>query len=533
MRVSLLTVAFVAAMSLQSFAQQPGIQNWRPYDKRGINVFETKKNDSVQFDGVKVRIGAGFTQGFQSFSHQNSTRALLADQVGAVTTYWIQDDNGNFINRATGAAAPGTFTQSNRVYGAWLYTPDPDGAPNTQRVLTNSNQLYEMQGGYPLAQANLYFDVQLADGVRLHLANYMASHHHNEFWVKGGYIQVDKVDFLNNDFMSQLWNNMTLKVGHMEINYGDAHYRRSDGGMTFYNPFIENNIMDAFTTEIGAEVYWMKNDITLMMGYTDGEIQGNVTKPNDRKPNLYWKAAYDKQFSDDLRFRLSGTLLNTKSSIRNTLFGGDRTGSNYQFVMDNNAATVTGQFTSGRFNPGITDNVTAWVLNPFLKFKGFELFGTYEVVKGNTAMENGEIQFVDADNNDGTARPVFGKLDDRKATQLAVDVLYRFGSSEQFYIGGKYNKVNAEIVLGQAANPSSAYMYQGDRYDVSIARTAFGGGWFATKNILLKGEYVMQKYTDFPEFFDNFSTSATGYKDSSMFANGKFDGFVIQGVIAF
>ncbi len=46
----------------------------------------------------------------------------------------------------------------------------------------------------------------------------------------------------------------------MEINYGDAHFRRSDGGNTFWNPFLENNIMDAFTTEIGAELYWRKKE---------------------------------------------------------------------------------------------------------------------------------------------------------------------------------------------------------------------------------------------------------------------------------
>ena len=45
----------------------------------------------------------------------------------------------------------------------------------------------------------------------------------------------------------------------MEINYGDAHFRRSDGGNTMWNPSLKkNNLMDAFTTEIGAELYWQK-----------------------------------------------------------------------------------------------------------------------------------------------------------------------------------------------------------------------------------------------------------------------------------
>ena len=33
---------------------------WRPYDKTGINVFETtKRPDSIAFDGLRVRFGAG------------------------------------------------------------------------------------------------------------------------------------------------------------------------------------------------------------------------------------------------------------------------------------------------------------------------------------------------------------------------------------------------------------------------------------------------------------------------------------------
>ena len=50
----------------------------------------------------------------------------------------------------------------------------------------------------------------------------MASHHHYETWVKGGYVQVDKVGFLKSEWLDKVWKNLTLKAGHMEINYGDA-----------------------------------------------------------------------------------------------------------------------------------------------------------------------------------------------------------------------------------------------------------------------------------------------------------------------
>ena len=268
-------------------AQRGDIQYFRYYDQRGINVFENQKTDTVVYDGFKLRLGANFTQGFQSLKHSN----------------------------------------------------------------TSEVPLYDLAPGFPLAQANLNIDVQLVDGVRLNLVSYMSAHHHNETWVKGGYVQVDKVGFLKSDAMNRLWQNLTLKVGHMEINYGDAHYRRSDGGNTFWNPFMENNIMDAYTTEIGAELYWHKKSVLVMFGMTNGEIQGSVTKASDRSPSIYGKVGYDKSFGEGNRIRLTGSFLSKSSSISGTLYGGDRTGSNYQYVMEPTTATLTANAFAGRMNP--------------------------------------------------------------------------------------------------------------------------------------------------------------------------------------
>jgi len=435
---------------MMAFAQfQPAIQNFRYYDQRGVNVFETPKDDTVVYEGLKLRIGAGFTQGYQSLNHSNGL------------------------------------------------TDEP-------------SKLYSMGGGFPLAQANFNIDVQLYDGISLNLVSYMSSHHHNEFWVKGGFLQVDKVTFLNSEFMNNLWKNLTLKVGHMEVNYGDAHFRRSDGGHTLWNPWIENNIMDEFTTEIGAELYFKKNGFLAMAGYTDGEIQGNVSAPTpgsgdekQRKPSFYFKAGFDKQLQDNLRIRLTGSMMTTKSSIGNTLFGGDRTGSNYQYVMENSPVTLTGNAFSGRFNPGFRDNVTAFMVNPFVKFSGLEVFGTFEWASGNSAFENGE----------GTS---YAAESDRKSNQTAFEALYRFGKNEKFYLGARYIKVSATLAEGYSATAA------GTRYDVSIDRTSIGGGWFITRNVLLKGEYVNQNYNDFK------NTGA-----NARFYEGNFNGIVIQGAISF
>ena len=441
------------AFTLGAYAQQAPIQYFRPYDQKGVNVFETSKVDTVGYEGIKLRIGANFTQQFQSLRHSNAENI-----VGEV----------------------------------------------------NKNALYDLSPGFNLAMANLNLDAQLADGVRVSLVSYMSTRHHNEFWVKGGYFQIDKVGFLNNEFMNNLWKNLTLKIGHMEINYGDAHFRRSDGGNALYNPFVENNIVDAFATEIGGELYWQKSGFLAMVGITDGEVQGSVTKGDDREPSFYGKAGYDNFVADELRVRLTGSLYTTKSSISSTLYSGDRAGSRYYLVMEALNANAKDNFTSGRVNPNFKDNVTAIMVNPFVKFKGLELFGTYEVLKGNSQVENGEIQSNDP------AQPALTKLENRSFNQYAVDALYRF-ANDKVYIGGKYNVVEGDLAFGQStAQPNIS---QGARDNVKVERTAIAAGWFVTPNILMKAEYVTQKYRDFPA--------------ADLRNNGKFEGFVVEGIIGF
>ncbi|MEP7143034.1 MAG: hypothetical protein ABI707_09195 [Ferruginibacter sp.] len=413
---------------------------WRPYDQRGINVFETTKTpDTLTYEGARVRFGAGFTQQYQSLKQENKT-AL---------------DNGG------------------------------------------ANKLYPLQSGFMTAQANLFMDVQLADGIRLNVTSYMSARHHNEQWVKGGYIQFDKLPF-KGKFWTNLMEIATIKIGHMEVNYGDAHFRRSDGGQTIYNAFMDNLIVDDFATEIGGEVYLQKNGLFGMVGMTNGMIKGNIdstykTAADDntkRSPSIYLKGGIDKTIGDLARIRVSGSFYHNGSNAGSglTLFGGDRTGSNYQDVMEKapygtaNPASTAVAF-SGRANPGFSKKINTIMLNGFLKVKGVELFGTYETAKGRTKTE----------------------ITDRKMNQLAAEFVYRFGQAENLFIGARYNTVKMQLA--------------GMANDIKINRTAFAAGWFVTRNVMMKGEYVIQNYKDFP---------TADYR-----SGGKFNGFVVEAVVGF
>ena len=415
------------------------IQHFRPYTQRGINVFEPPKDDGTTFDGPALKIGAAFTQQFQGLRHENS-----ADSV------------------RTSAASP-----------------------------VNANRLMEIGSGFNNAVANLYLDAQIARGIRVALTTYLSSRHHNETWVKDGYLLIDASPF-DVELLNTLMRYVTVKAGHFEVNYGDAHFRRTDNGNAMYNPFVGNYILDAFTTEVGAEAYVRTpQGFLAMVGVTGGEIRGNVTRPDDRGPAFLGKIGFDRQFTPLVRARLTGSVYTVNKSPASTLYAGDRAGSRYYMVLENSAATESAQFTSGLVNPGFRREVTALMLNPFVKIGGLELFGLAERATGRG--------YQPAPN------ALLPETDERDVDHYAVDAVYRFLPGDRLYVGGRYNTVRGELA--------------GITDEVSVDRVEVGGGWFITPSIMLKGEYVTQKYNDFPT--------------RDIRSGGKFDGFMIEGVVAF
>ena len=122
----------------------------------------------------------------------------------------------------------------------------------------DQNQLMPIGSGFNTATANLFLNVAAGAGIRVAVETYASARHHNETWVKDGYFLIDDSP-IENALLDRIMQVATLKVGHFEVNYGDQHFRRSDNGQTIYNPFVGNFVIDAFTTEIGAEAYLRKN----------------------------------------------------------------------------------------------------------------------------------------------------------------------------------------------------------------------------------------------------------------------------------
>lgn len=410
-----------------SMAPAIEIQNFRPEDMRGINVFEAPKVEPAEYTGFKLQFGGAFTQQFQGLDHSNTAAPRLVAGVDA-------------------------------------------------------NKLVRIGHGPNNAVANLYLNAQLARGIRVSMTTYSSSRHHNETWVKDGYLLIDALPF---DFapLTAAMKYITIRAGHFEINYGDAHFRRTDNGNAIRNPLIGNYIMDAFTTEIGMEVYARKNSFMGMLGMTGGEVRGMIAQPEKRSPTFLAKIGVDKTFSEELRFRLTASSYATSKSVNNTLFSGDRAGSRYYDVLENTTSSESAQAWSGSMQPGLRNSIHSFVINPFLQFRGLELFGNIERARGRAALETAN----------------------REWKQNVAEATYRLLPNKRLYVSGRYNTVNGQLVVGAA--------------DVNVKRTQVGGGFFLTPNILTKLEFVNQTYNNFPK--------------TDIRNGGKFRGFMVEGVVAF
>jgi hypothetical protein len=476
---TVLAVLLLLVMAATVTAQK--IQYSRSYDKRGINVFEPSKKDSVVYEGFKIRIGGSFTQDYQSIKSTNKAN-------------YVPTSGSNPLNK-------------NLLTGL---------VKNTNGAFQNNDSLNSRMNGFNLAMANLNFDIQIDDGIRVFLENYMSARHHNEFWVKGGYIQIDKLPMFNNPEWFTKY--LRVKIGHFQPNFGDFQHRRSDGGNTIFNPFAENLLLDAFTTEIGGEVYvFPTSDVMVMGGITSGFINGNIQPTAEvvnsngvvrtkRSPSIFGKVAFDKQVKTDLRVRLSASVYNNSNIVRNTLFAGDRTGSHYFAVMEpaqigGTATTITANFTSGRLDPGVSNRVMALNVSPFVKYKGLEVQGGYDNIKGSV--------FADVASNEWIKR---------EWNQLYGELVYRFLKNESLYIGTRYVTATGEP-NGLRYGPADAGKTNGAQAKINVNRLAFAAGYFPTRNMLLKVEYVNQKYNDIPW---------ADYRNEA-----KFSGFLIEAVIGF
>ena len=171
-------------------------------------------------------------------------------------------------------------------------------------------------------------------------------------------------------------------------------------------------------------------------------------------------------------------------SLSNTLYGGDRAGSRYYYVLREHRGDRSGPEDSGLINPGFKNKVTAMQLNPFVKFRGLE------ALRRRSSGPTGKAI-------DGDRRADLESVRGRHGLPLPAE--------------RSCTSARATTAL-RASSPASPATSGPNRWQ-------FGGGWFVTPNVLAKVEYVNQKYF--------------GYPTTNIRNGGQFKGFMLEGVVAF
>jgi len=342
-----------------------------------------------------------------------------------------------------------------------------------------------IQAGLILPTANLDINAKIMKGFNAKLEIMLSSHHHNETYVKGGYATIDSLDFVTPGFASDFMDHATFKIGVDDIDFGDAHFLRTDNAAVFSNPFIMNLAVESYMQAGFLELLyrWPSLDAFALAGITNGQVNPDDVKKSEGSGaySYYAKLGYDSQLSKALRLRVTESVFYVRGTSKNSLYLGDKAGNVAREIFNNTTTTAGNDFGAGWQALADYKDLTVSMTNLFAKYGGTEFFGLLEI----------------ADGADSTGSSM-------KMLHYAVNGVQRFGEHDRFYAAARYE--NAVTDLG--SDPS----------DNTLTQTEAALGWFLSENAMMKAEYIEQKRKHFAEY--------VGGKAS-------FDGYMVCAALSF
>lgn len=331
----------------------------------------------------------------------------------------------------------------------------------------------ELKDGLSLPTANLDLNAKVLSGFNVKLETMLSSHHHHETFVKGGYATIDNLDFVYKGFAKDFMDNATIKVGVNDINYGDAHFRRTDNADVMSNPFINNMGVEGYLQAGFLELLYRFPSINAFAlgGITNGEVNPDDVTAGDGKDaySFYAKAGWDSQLSKDTRVRLSQSAFFVKDTTKNRLYMGDKAGNVPRKIFSSDDF-------GGVWNAvGGYRDLTATMTNLFVKKGSTEFFGL--------------VEFADGKNQTN---------EDFEMLHYSAEVVQRFGG-DKFYAAARYENAVVER--------------EGDSLDDELTQYQIGLGWLLSKNAIIKAEYIKQERKNIASYgqdaeFDGYMISA-------------------------
>ena len=263
-------------------------------------------------------------------------------------------------------------------------------------------------------------------------------------------------------FLTPLFEHVSFKVGHFEVDYGDHRHRRSDNADVQDNPFIGNFVVDPEMVEVGAEVFSKPGAFNWLVGLSSGT---NTEDFREGRGNAFHGKVWT-QVPEPLRVALSYyTVDHSDNSAvfgqgsRTALFAANRGGGRYGGVFG-------GGNQPGQVTPANGQDLTAWQLDALWDRDPVELYLSYGSTK-------------DSDINGSAPGSPEEEWD-----YYAADFVWRF--TDALYTGLRFSGADATTVGGVPT-------------DGSVQRLQAVVGFWLTEHFLAKVELVTEEMKDFQE----------------------------------
>jgi len=288
-------------------------------------------------------------------------------------------------------------------------------------------------------------------------------------------------------FLKPILSKVDFKAGAFLIDYGDQLEHRSNNAIVQKNPLVGNFVIDPNLVSIGGE-------IMSKPGARYGWLAGVTNGTNTEDYSVGRGIAYNGKawFYPMKPLRVSGSIFNVNHSdsatSTATLFSGNRSGERYGAVLGGGQAP-------GDILPGKGKRLLAY---------------------------QGDVTF------DSAALPLklyghYGMTEDRDTNGPAVgrpEECWKYYAAEA--------KFNLSSTLYAAARYSGAQAMKLNNIDSNgkVGRIQIGGGLWLTKNMLVKAEWVDQKYR-------GFATGDVVNNGVAAWRNPEFKGIVSEVSFAF
>lgn len=261
-----------------------------------------------------------------------------------------------------------------------------------------------------------------------------------------------------------VFENLDFKLGAFEIDFGDAHYRRSNNAEAQANPLIGNYVVDPRATDIGMEVISTSWPVKWLVGFGSGTYQGHFDHGSGY-------SVHGKIWGNPVsELRTSLSLYHADHSgdgpgwppgngTAGNLFVTNRSGGPYGGILDDGDAP-------GQVLPGAGQDVTATQLDLTWRYHPFEIYGYF-----------GWMQDADINGNaPGTPKDTW--------LYYAFEAIYSI--TDRLYLAGRYSGASARYLNDFSSSGI-------------VNRIQLGGGYWVFDTVLGKLEFVYQKYSRFDE----------------------------------